>query len=65
VKAFLGIVQPKLIIQGEKEPEIQKGSVSINEEKTNAKDDTFFCRYCGKENEADAIFCEKCGKKLK
>lgn len=25
---------------------------------------TFFCRYCGAENKADAVFCEKCGKKI-
>jgi ribosomal protein L40E len=23
-----------------------------------------FCRYCGVENETDAVFCKKCGKKI-
>jgi ribosomal protein L40E len=23
-----------------------------------------FCRYCGTENNKDAVFCEKCGKKI-
>jgi len=23
-----------------------------------------FCRYCGVENEGDAVFCMKCGKKI-
>jgi len=65
VQAFLGVVQPKTIIQEEKEPEIQQEPVSLKEEKSMAKDGKFYCRYCGKENETDAVFCEKCGKKLK
>jgi len=23
----------------------------------------YFCRYCGSENEQDALFCEACGKR--
>lgn len=28
------------------------------------REESFFCRYCGTENEPDAVYCEKCGKKV-
>jgi hypothetical protein len=65
VKAYLGVIQSNTIMQEEKEPEIQQEPISMKEEKSMVKDDKFYCRYCGRENEADAVFCEKCGKKLK
>lgn len=64
VQAFLGVVKSESIIHKEKELDTQQEPVSIKK-KTITDVDRYFCRYCGKENEADAVFCEKCGKKLK
>ena len=57
VKAFLGVTQSELIVL--EEPAISK------EEKLVSDAAKFYCRYCGAENESDAVFCEKCGKQLK
>jgi len=35
-------------------------ALKLKEESENK----FFCRYCGAENQGDAVFCEKCGKKI-
>jgi transcription elongation factor Elf1/ribosomal protein L40E len=29
-----------------------------------AVEEKIFCRYCGVQNETDAVFCKKCGKKI-
>ena len=64
VKAYLGITQLRPVIAEKREPEI-KEAISIKKEKSTAKNNNFYCRYCGEENIDDAVFCEKCGKKLK
>jgi len=35
----------------------EKSAVSVSMEKK-------YCRYCGTENNRDAVFCEKCGKRI-
>ncbi len=31
---------------------------------TKKKAAVVYCRYCGRENESDAVFCEKCGRRI-
>ena len=38
------------------------GAIGLKETQTELK--TIFCRYCGYENENDAIFCQQCGKNV-
>jgi ribosomal protein L40E/uncharacterized membrane protein YgdD (TMEM256/DUF423 family) len=44
-----------------KEDEISKASAEPATEETRPN---VYCRYCGMENENDAVFCQKCGKPM-
>jgi len=65
VKAYLGIAQPKSTTTEKLDQEIPEKPLPVTDTKPPSSKDKFFCRYCGAENEADAVYCEKCGKKLK
>ena len=57
VKAFLGVTRS--------EPIFEEKLAVPEDEKLSPDVAKFYCRYCGAENESDAVFCEKCGKQLK
>jgi hypothetical protein len=47
---------PPLTVVGEARAQVLTSPKSQKE--------SFFCRYCGAENESDAIFCEICGRQI-
>ena len=63
VQTFLG--RNQIITPIKESSQIKKEAPSKEEEVKEKEKDGFYCRYCGTENELDAVFCEKCGKKLK
>ena len=65
VKAFLGVAEPRPILQGKQSVILQKKQIEAAVEQTIENKTKFYCRYCGVENKRDAVYCESCGRKLK
>ena len=59
----LKIQSPTTIGSNQKLKE-EKKLEQIPETKKKISKETYYCRYCGKKNQLDAVFCESCGKKI-